>query len=98
MTKDRVDRKKEDLQGPDGGGAAGPLAEAPFSYRQSGTDKIFLYHQGRHVVTLAGRKASTFLSRVMSADTMEAQRLMARATGNFKRGNERPPGRAAGRG
>ncbi len=41
------------------------------------------------VTTLAGARASKFLSRVEVADNPGAQDLMARATGNYKRGNER---------
>ena len=45
---------------------------------------------GRVVTTLAGGAAKRFLDRVEGADADAAQQLMARATGNYKRGNERP--------
>ena len=41
------------------------------------------------VTTLAGDGAQRFLARAEGADAAGLQQLMARATGNFKRGNER---------
>jgi ribosomal protein L14E/L6E/L27E len=51
------------------------------------------YH-GKVVITLAGKEAARFLARVDGVDADQAQMVMAKATGNFKRGNERQPGRA----
>ncbi len=45
--------------------------------------------QGRVVVTLAGHRAARFLEQVEHADEDAEQHLLARVTGNFKRGNER---------
>ena len=44
---------------------------------------------GRVVTTLSGPAASRFITRVEAGDEDVAQHLMARATGNYKRGNER---------
>ena len=60
-----------------------------FSYRAFKDGRVFVFFQGRHVVTLAGMKADSFLEQVDGADDSEAQLVMARVTGNFKRGNER---------
>ncbi len=65
-----------------------PLRGA-FAYQRAKGDRVFLFHEGRHVGTLTGPEAATFLSRVEAADRRQAQLLMARATGNFRRGNER---------
>lgn len=51
----------------------------------SGGDVRILHH-GRLATTLRGRRASDFLEAVEAGD---AQQLMARLTGNYKRGNER---------
>lgn len=67
------------------------MPDAPFSYRSVDDGTVRIAWHGRHVVTLAGSKAARFLERVTEADPEEAQLLMARATGNFKRGNERSP-------
>ncbi len=44
---------------------------------------------GRPVVLIKGAKASAFAAQVSSACAADAQQLMARVTGNYKRGNER---------
>lgn len=63
--------------------------EGQFSYRTSKDGKIFVAWHGKTVTTLKGAAAQRFLSRIEGADQHEAQQIMARATGNFKRGNER---------
>jgi hypothetical protein len=45
--------------------------------------------QGKVVTTLAGDRATRFLEQVEHADEDAEQLLLARVTGNFKRGNER---------
>jgi len=65
--------------------------EAEFSYQLAKDGKVRVFWRDRHVVTLTGQKAATFRGRIESADEREAQLLMARVTGNFKRGNERTP-------
>jgi hypothetical protein len=63
--------------------------ESEFSYQLVKDGNVRILWRDRHVVTLTGQKAATFRERVESADEREAQLLMARVTGNFKRGNER---------
>jgi hypothetical protein len=41
------------------------------------------------VMTLAGATAARFVRQAEGADEDTVQALLARATGNFKRGNER---------
>jgi hypothetical protein len=55
--------------------------------RKDGTVVISYY--GRTVTTLRGKEATKFARRVEILGGREAQLLMARVTGNFKRGNER---------
>ena len=66
----------------------GRLAAGVFSYRVSKDEKVFIAFHGTHVTTLAGQGAADFVRKVAGADPMQAQLLMARATGNFKHGNE----------
>lgn len=61
----------------------------PFAYRASKEGKVFLYYQGKLVRTLNGDKADEFLAEIEDAGDTEAQLLMAKITGNFKRGNEK---------
>lgn len=60
-----------------------------FTYRATADGRVLISWRGRQVATLAGDKAKWFLQRVEGATPEKLQILMARATGNFKRGNER---------
>lgn len=59
-----------------------------FSWSQTADGRVFIDWSGRTVTVLAGAEAARFLSRVAGADEATTQGLMARATGNFRRGNE----------
>ena len=56
-----------------------------FQFTLRGEDVVITHH-GRTAATLRGAKASAFLAEV---ETQDAQLLMAKLTGNYKRGNER---------
>jgi len=60
----------------------------PFSYRTSKDGRVFVYWHGKQVTILKGDKARKFAADVERSDDQQAQSLMARVTGNFKRGNE----------
>jgi len=60
-----------------------------FSYRVSKDNKIFIYWYDKEVMILRGKDSEKFLSKISLADTLEAQLIMAKVTGNFKRGNEK---------
>ena len=60
-----------------------------FSYSETKNGKVFISWEGRTVTTLAGEGAKRFLARAEGLDMDGRQELMRRATGNFKRGNER---------
>ncbi len=49
-------------------------------------DEVRITHHGRHATTLRGAAGARFLEDVQRQDP---QQLMARLTGNYKRGNER---------
>ena len=51
--------------------------------------QVIVSWYGRPATTLAGREAEQFLKRAEGLEDHPAQLLMARVTGNFKRGNER---------
>lgn len=67
----------------------GVLDEDIFSYRITKDKRVLISWHGRHVTTLKGATAGRFISQIDAADRKQAQLLMARATGNFKHGNER---------
>lgn len=57
-----------------------------FSFSQRKNGDVVIMHHGRTATVLRGRKAESFLARVEDSG---GQELMARVTGNYKRGNER---------
>jgi hypothetical protein len=64
-----------------------------FAERKSG--EVAIFHHGRLATTLRKEAVARFLKDVKADDPQE---LMARAIGNYKRGNERRNGRgSAGR-
>lgn len=67
------------------------LDEQPFSYRITKNNTVFLDYQGKQVKILNGKEAERFLEKIKSAndDEKEVQLILAKVTGNFKRGNER---------
>ena len=56
-----------------------------FEFTVSGS-RVEIRHHGRYATTLRGPAALKFLSDVERGDP---QQVMARVTGNYKRGNER---------
>ena len=60
-----------------------------FTFRTRKSGEVQVLHRGQLASTLRGADAQEFLSEVSSCTPPEAQQLMARITGNFKRGNER---------
>lgn len=56
-----------------------------FDYRLRGEDVVITHH-GQPATTLRGARAAAFLGDVEGGDPQE---LMARLTGNHRRGNER---------
>lgn len=65
------------------------MSDLGFTYRERKGGVVELLHRGRLATTLRGVEAMDFLSEVQSLAASDAQQLMARLTGNFKRGNER---------
>jgi hypothetical protein len=53
------------------------------------TGEVVISHHGRRATVLRGSAANRFLAEVEDADEAVGQELMARVTGNYRRGNER---------
>ena len=62
----------------------GTLKDEPFDVQVT-RDKVLVRFRGRLVATLVGTDAE----EIRAADPAQVQLLVARKTGNFKRGNER---------
>ena len=77
--------------GAQGRGVAEAVSLAPdtFTYAVTKDGRIRISHQGRVVTTVAGQAATRLSERLKGASEADEQQLLARATGNFKRGNER---------
>jgi len=69
--------------------ARGRLVDDPFDYRETKAGEIMISRGGRVVQTLGGAAAARLLKALTSADERQAQLLLAKSTGNYKRGNER---------
>lgn len=66
-----------------------PLAHEPFSYTATKQGALHLHARGRIVKTLKGKQAARLLGKLEAADSAQVQLLLAKATGQFKFGNER---------
>lgn len=65
------------------------LKGEPFDYRLLKDQKVQIFWEGKPVMILSGRKAIDLIEKLNDGDSFDQQLLLAKATGNFKRGNER---------
>lgn len=80
MNKRHVDRRHQ-------------LEQEPFSYHLNKENTVVtIYWNDMQATILRGCSAQKFLTKITHLDRQEAQLLMAKVTGNFKRGNERHDG------
>ena len=61
-----------------------------FTYRVNKDGKVFIFYEGKQISILKSKEAKKFLEKVEGLDSRKAQVVMAKMTGNFKRGNGRP--------
>lgn len=59
-----------------------------FDYETRGGEVVITHH-GRRATVLRGTAAARFLADVEDSGHDDEQELMARVTGNYRRGNER---------
>lgn len=64
-------------------------SDMAFTYRETKSGDVFILRGGRVVTTLRDDMALGFLADVAGASFEAEQQIMARITGNYKRGNER---------
>lgn len=65
------------------------MTDLGFTYTTRKSGEVQIHHHGRLATTLRGDRAADFLIEMNGCDRADAQQAMARATGNYKRGNER---------
>jgi len=63
-----------------------------FSFLTTSQGTVMISRGGRVVTVLRGASAQRFLTNAHDASVAVQQQLMARITGNYKRGNERSAG------
>ena len=66
--------------------ASVPAPPSGFAYEVTPSGEVVITHHGRRATVLRGRRVQEFVDDV---ETGDAQQVMARWTGNYKRGNER---------
>jgi len=60
-----------------------------FDYKTTKDGTVRIFWKGRCVMTLGGKRGERLAAELADADEDLVQHLLQRATGNFKRGNER---------
>ena len=60
-----------------------------FVFKISKSNNVQITHHGKLATTLRGSKAVSFIENMSGTDFIDQQQLMARLTGNYKRGNEK---------
>jgi hypothetical protein len=60
-----------------------------FTQRTNKDGSVCIFHGGRLAATLRSAEARDFVEEWEAEDELGRQNLMARLTGNYKRGNER---------
>ena len=61
----------------------------PFTWRVTSDSKVLVSRGGTQVVVVAGARGAKLAAQLENAEDEQAQQLLARATGNYKRGNEK---------
>jgi hypothetical protein len=71
--------------------ARGSLVSDPFDHRRTKDGRVLISRGGRQVTTVAGAAAARLAKAIDEAsDDAAIQQLLARATGNYRRGTEHP--------
>jgi hypothetical protein len=68
------------------------LDDDPFTWTITKDDRVLVFRTGRQVAIVAGAQADRLRPKLLNSPD-EAQHALARATGNYQRGNEsrKPP-------
>ncbi|MDN5342530.1 hypothetical protein OF820_10505 [Oceanotoga sp. DSM 15011] len=65
------------------------LSDYPFDYKIGKDNKLFISYYGKQVKIIKDKKAKTLIEKLEDCGYEEQQLILAKLTGNFKRGNER---------
>lgn len=69
----------------------GKLSEEPFTYQTTKNGTVVIYYKGKQIKIIKDSEAENLLRKIkeVEGNVTEVQLLLAKITGNFKRGNER---------
>lgn len=66
------------------------LEENPFTYSISKKQTVFISCEGKQIKVAKGKEAEKLIGKIQQAETdKDVQLVLAKATGNFKHGNEK---------
>lgn len=66
------------------------LGENPFTYSISKNQTVFISYEGKQIKIAKGKEAEKLIGKIQQAETdKDVQLILAKATGNFKHGNEK---------
>lgn len=66
------------------------LGENPFTYSISKNQTVFISYEGKQIKIAKGKEAEKLIGKIQQAETdKDVQLVLAKATGNFKHGNEK---------
>ncbi|UJF27132.1 hypothetical protein [Planococcus sp. 107-1] len=66
------------------------LGENPFTYTISKNQTVFISYEGKQIKIAKGKEAEKLIGKIQQAETdKDVQLVLAKATGNFKHGNEK---------
>ncbi|MEH7383395.1 hypothetical protein V7138_23250 [Bacillus sp. JJ1533] len=67
------------------------LSDEPFTYQITKSGMVLVYYSGKQIKIIKGKEAERLLAKIKEVedDKTKIQLLLAKVTGNFKRGNEK---------
>ncbi|MCY9549124.1 hypothetical protein [Lysinibacillus xylanilyticus] len=67
------------------------LSEEPFDYQITKKGTVVIYYEGKQIKNIKDREAERLIARIKEVEEniTAVQLLLAKITGNFKRGNEK---------
>ena len=65
------------------------LDAEPFGYKELKDNKVQIFWINKPVMLLKGTEALKILKKLENSSAKQTQLILAKVTGNFKRGNER---------
>ena len=65
------------------------LEDNPFRFMKTKSGLVQIFYENRVVTQLSGKQAQQFSNKITGLSQFDQQLVMAKTTGNFKRGNEK---------